>query len=171
LLVEGENIKKVFEKEIGGHQWHRIPPTEGHGRVHTSMVTVSVMDFDETKFEISNNDLEYSTTRGSGNGGQNRNKVESVVVVKHKPSGTTVRCETERSQWKNKQLALKILENKLKNSHEKTKKDISSSIKKEQHGTGERSDKIKTYVVKRDEIIDHVNNKRYKLSEWYKGKL
>lgn len=172
LLVEGNNIKKIFQNEIGGHQWHRIPPTESKGRVHTSMVTISVIDFTEDiKFEIDEKDLDWSTTRGSGKGGQNRNKVETVAVVKHKPSGISVRCEVERSQWKNKQLALKILQNKLKNIQEKRQRDELSSLKKEHHGSGERSDKIKTYVVKRNEIINHKTGNKSDLSDWYKGKI
>jgi peptide chain release factor 1 len=116
-------------------------------------------------------DLEFSTTRGSGNGGQNRNKVESVVVVKHKPTGITVRCEVERSQWLNKQLAIKILRSKLKNIEEKSQRDKISSLKKEHHGSGDRAEKIRTYIVKRNEIVDHRNGKRYNLADWYKGKI
>ena len=130
------------------------------------------MDFLENNvYQISDKDLEYSTTRGSGKGGQNRNKVETVVVVKHKPSGITVRCETERSQWSNKQLALKILHSKLKNIHEKRQKDSISSLKKEHHGSGDRAEKIKTYMVKRNEIVDHRSGNRQSLAEWYKGKI
>src|SRR5262245_27706860 len=102
----GFNASGVFANESGGHRWQRIPPTERHGRVHTSTVTVAVLpEPAPQEVTLNDKDLEFGTTRGSGPGGQNRNKVETVVVLKHKPSGIVVRCETERSQQRNRELA------------------------------------------------------------------
>ena len=97
--INGPHVEQIFANESGGHRWQRIPPTERHDRVHTSTVTVAVLhEPTDGELRIPDSDLDITTTRGSGPGGQNRNKVESVIVIRHKPTGITVRVEDERSQ-------------------------------------------------------------------------
>lgn len=130
------------------------------------------MDYnDNIQFEIPDTEFEIKTTRGSGKGGQNRNKVETAVIVKHIPTGITVRCENERSQFSNKQLAIKIIKNKLKLNELNTINNKLSIDKRNQVKSGNRSEKIKTYNVKLNKITDHITNKNYILSDWKKGKI
>ncbi len=162
----------MFENESGGHRWQRIPPTETQGRIHTSTVTVAVLDIQEnSELDISYSDLEITTTKGSGPGGQNRNKVESCVVVKHKPSGLVVRSAAERSQSQNKSIAIDILKIKLKNNLDLSKKTEENDIRCNKIGSGERGDKIRTYRVKDDRIIDHRTGNKYSLKQWIKGNV
>ncbi len=119
--------------------------------------------------EINSRDIEITTTKGSGPGGQNRNKVETVVVIKHK-SGVTVRCGTERSQYQNKQLAYEILYSKLKRNLDVTFQKQLAQDKKEQMGSGHRAEKVRTYMVKHNLWIDHRNGERKDLKSWMKGK-
>lgn len=133
------------------------------------MVTISVVPYIEyNRSTININDVKITTTRGSGAGGQHKNKVETCVIVEY--DGIRVRCDSERSQYKNKQIALNILSSKINNIKSKKETQDIQNIKKTHHGTGNRSEKIKTYSEKRNEVINHRNNKRQKLSNWKKGK-
>jgi len=155
---------------VGAHQWHRIPPTETRGRVHTSVVMVAVLELLEAPaVEINSRDIEITTTKGSGPGGQNKNKVETDVILKHK-SGLTVRCGTERSQYQNKQLAFEILYSKLQKSSDIMFQKQFAQDKKSQMGSGHRAEKVRTYMVKHNLWIDHRNNERKDLKAWVKGK-
>jgi len=110
LRIHGCRAKKLFRQESGGHRWQRIPPTERRGRYHTSTVTVAVLsEPTERELHIDQRDLEWKTCRGSGAGGQHRNKTDSAVQLRYKPSGLSVRVESERSQTKNKVSALALL--------------------------------------------------------------
>ena len=171
VRISGENAKKLFEKEGGAHQWHRCPPTENRGRIHTSVVKVSVMEIKPLQqLVLNNNDIEVKTTRGSGNGGQARNKLETVVVLKHKPTGLIVRCEAERSQYQNKILAYEILESKLKYSYERHHQKTIDEERKNQMGNGHRAEKVRTYMVKHNLGVDHRSGEKFTLSDWLKGK-
>ena len=172
IQIEGENAKDIFINESGGHRWQRIPPTEVNDRIHTSTVTVAVLELQsQTSFDLPMTDLEITTTKGSGPGGQHRNKVESCVVVKHKPSGIIVRSESERSQYQNKATALQLLNAKLKSLKESQQNNQTNSIRRGQIGNGERGDKIRTYRVRDNLIIDNKTGKKYSLKLWLKGSL
>lgn len=172
MQIEGENAHDIFKNESGGHRWQRIPPTEVKGRVHTSTITVAVLDLKENQdLIILDSDIDIITTKGSGPGGQHRNKVESCVVVTHRPSGLVVRSESERSQYQNKITALSILKTKLRVVEENGRKNQENNIRKNQIGSGERGDKIRTYRVRDDRIIDHKSGRKVSLKQWQKGKI
>ena len=168
-MVSGKGASKVFENESGGHRFQRVSPTEKRGRIHTSTITVAVLDVQNDSFELDERDLEWSTTRGSGAGGQNRNKVETVAVVKHLPTGLIVRSETERSQYRNKELALKILKAKLQQAHDEKIHDVVASDRKQQIGSGMRGDKRRTIRVKDDTVKDHVTGQSWSWSKYKRG--
>jgi peptide chain release factor 1 len=168
FFVKGQTAD-IFKGECGGHRWQRIPPTESKGRVHTSTVTVAVLELDEIAPSFDEQDITISTTRGSGKGGQNRNKLETCVVVKHLPTGLMVRAETERSQYQNKQIALQILKSKLKaialeNGHVTT-----NELRARQIGSGMRGDKIRTYRERDNLVIDHRTNRKFRLDSFVNG--
>lgn len=167
LEISGKNAEKIFKFEQGKHQWHEV----SGDKVHTSNISVAVLPLLQlNEFKINENDLEIKTTRGSGKGGQHRNKVETCVVIKHLPTGTTVRAETERSQLSNKETALKILYSKLKAIHNNKQKTLIETERSIQHGSGKRADKDRVYIEKRNEVVDYKNNLRFSLDCWLKGK-
>ena len=168
--VSGPNASAVFANEPGGHRWQRIPPTERKGRYQTSTVTVAVLpDPESCVVELKDGDLEWTTTRGSGPGGQNRNKVETCVVVKHKPSGLVVRCETERSQWRNKQLALGVLKARLQQRLDEATHLTLGSERKNQVGSGMRGDKRRTIRTQDGAVKDHITGKTWRYSDYVAG--
>lgn len=143
--TEGEAAGRIFGREGGGHRWQRVPPTEKRGRVHTSTITVAVLPIPSPQeFSLSPDDLQIVTTRGSGPGGQNRNKVETEVVITHKPTGVQVRCGSERSQYQNRQLAMARLAAKLMQRQQERAQAQSDRSRRQQVGSGERGDKIRT---------------------------
>lgn len=159
--ITGNGVGKAFKNEPGKHVVQRIPPTESKGRKQTSVIVVGVLPIkDDTGFEpLRNEDLEITTTMGSGPGGQNRNKTESAVRIKHKPTGLLVLICNERSQSANKLQALRILTAKV---NELKLAEIDSdyaAVRKAQLGDGSRSNKIRTYNFMRGEIVDHRLNK------------
>lgn len=161
----------IFGNEAGGHRWQRVPPTETRGRIQTSTVTVAILNIPETvTISLDTKDLEITTMRGSGPGGQHRNKTESCVTVKHIPSGTIVRCDAERSQHQNKALALKILNAKLADTLNASIEKSANAARKQQIGSGMRGDKIRTYRVKDNICMDHRSGKKYRLDDWFQGK-
>lgn len=160
----------MFGQESGGHRWQRVPPTERRGRVHTSTVTVAVFaEIPEAQFNLEERDLEWATTRGSGAGGQNRNKVETVVVVKHKPTGMTVRCETERSQYRNRQIALRLLRARLYDNAKAETQSKVASDRRAQVGSGMRGDKRRTIRAQDGRVTDHVTGKTWRYSDYISG--
>jgi peptide chain release factor 1 len=154
--VKGRDAYDALRFETGVHRVQRIPETEKNGRVHTSTVTVSVMPIRaKTSVTIPVSDLEFETSRSGGAGGQNVNKVETAVRVIHKPTGIAIRCTIERSQLKNKERALEMLQAKLDQLAQEEDDKKHSDAKKSQVGTGDRSEKIRTYNFPQDRVTDH----------------
>lgn len=167
--ITGKGSEKL-KNEAGGHRWQRVPPTEKRGRTQTSTITVAVLP-EPTGYEITLNesDIEWQYMRGSGKGGQNRNKLETAVRATHKPSGFVVRVETERMREQNRNLARQHLKALLlaKKKQEVTSRENLS--RKEQVGSGMRGDKIRTIRCQDDTVTCHITGNKITYKEYYKG--
>jgi len=151
-------------------RWQRVSPTERRGRVHTSTVTVVVLpEFSDKEVFIEPKDLEWKYTKGSGPGGQHRNKTSSAVQLYHKPSGVRIRSETEKSQKQNKEIALSVLKAKLLNVEKEKEQLKRSSIRKKQKGSGQRGDKIRTVRLQDGVVTDHRTNKKMRAKKYLRG--
>ncbi|MBI2048102.1 MAG: PCRF domain-containing protein [Parcubacteria group bacterium] len=154
--IKGNDVYKKLRYETGVHRIQRVPATEKSGRVHTSTASVAVLPVRQTtEIEINPGEIEFTFARGGGPGGQNVNKVESAVRVLHKPTGIVVRSTNERSQQQNKTRALSILAAKLQQMKEEEENRKISQERKGQIGTGDRSEKIRTYNILQDRVTDH----------------
>lgn len=154
--IKGKDVYKKMRYETGVHRVQRIPATEKNGRVHTSTASVAILPIrQKVNFEINPADLEMEYSRSGGKGGQNVNKVETAVRLIHKPTGLDVRCTNERSQVANREKALAILSAKLQQLEEEKEAKKYSGERKNQIGTGDRSEKIRTYNFPQDRITDH----------------
>lgn len=170
FLAHGKGAQEIFKNEPGGHRWQRIPPTEKRGRVHTSTITVAVLqEPTETQVHVRESDLEVKTCRGSGPGGQNRNKTESAIQMTYLPTGLTVRCETERSQHQNRANALALLRARLWEEQNNKLTGDRAAERKKQVGSGQRADKIRTIRQQDDQVNDHVTGKHWKYSAYVRG--
>ncbi|HOV41572.1 MAG TPA: peptide chain release factor-like protein, partial [Oscillospiraceae bacterium] len=154
--IEGEGAYSRFKYESGVHRVQRVPETESQGRIHTSTVTVAVLaEADEVELNINPTDLKIDYFRASGAGGQHVNKTESAVRITHLPTGVVVECQDERSQYKNKDKAMKILRSKLYDALQQEQNEKIASERKSQVGTGNRSERIRTYNYPEGRITDH----------------
>lgn len=171
--LEGENVYSRMKFESGVHRVQRVPETESQGRVHTSTVTVAVLpEVEEVEFELDMNDLRIDTFRSSGAGGQHINKTSSAIRVTHIPTGTVVECQDERSQYKNKDRALSILRARLYAQKQAEQDAAIASNRRAQVGSGDRSEKIRTYNFPQSRLTDHrIGLSIYRLEDVMNGDL
>ena len=154
--IRGEGVYRTLQYETGVHRVQRVPTTEKAGRVHTSTASVAILPiYKRTKIEINPADLEIETSRSGGAGGQNVNKVETAVRIIHKPTGIDVRCTSERSQAQNKEKAMTLLISRIQQQQDEREARERSADRKAQVGTGDRSEKIRTYNFSQDRVTDH----------------
>ena len=171
--VSGKQVYAQLKFERGVHRVQRVPATESQGRIHTSTATVAVMpEAEDIDIYIDPSDLEFTAMRSSGSGGQHVNTTDSAVRLIHKPSGIAVRCDQEKSQLKNRDLALKRLRSKLLEIEVQKAEAERAANRRDQIGTGERSEKIRTYNYPQDRITDHrVNLTRHNLPGFMDGDI
>ena len=156
FMVKGTGVYSKLKFESGAHRVQRVPKTEAQGRIHTSVATVLVMpEAEEVEIEIRNEDLQVDTYRSQGAGGQNVNKTESAVRITHVPTGIVVSCQVEKSQIQNREIAMNMLRAKLYAAKQAEQDEKISSERRLKIGTGERSEKIRTYNYPQNRVTDH----------------
>ena len=156
FMISGEGAYSKFKFESGVHRVQRVPETETQGRIHTSTATVAVLpEVEDVEVELNPSDVIVETCKSSGAGGQHVNKTESAIRLIHKPTGIVVECQDERSQFKNKDKAFKILRAKLYDMKQQEMNDKIASERKSQVGTGDRSERIRTYNYPQGRVTDH----------------
>jgi peptide chain release factor 1 len=171
--VTGEKVYDLLKQEAGVHRVQRIPITEKSGRIHTSTASVAILPkLSLPQIQIKESDLEIEFFRAGGPGGQNVNKVETAVRIRHKPTGIIVSCQVERSQQRNREIAMEMLKNKLWQMEQEKILGSLTEERKKQIGSQERSEKIRTYNFPQNRVTDHrINKSWYDLDEIMEGKL
>ncbi len=171
--IEAKGAYSKLKYESGVHRVQRVPSTESSGRIHTSTVTVAVLpEVDEVDVDINPNDLQIDTYRASGAGGQHINKTDSAIRITHIPSGIVVTCQDQRSQYKNKDKAMKVLRSKLYEAAQSQQNSEIAQARKSQVGTGDRSERIRTYNFPQGRVTDHrIGLTLYKIDEITDGDL
>ena len=171
--VEGEMVYRRMKYESGTHRVQRVPETETQGRVHTSAATVAVLaEAEDVDVEIKNEDLKIDTYRASGAGGQHVNTTDSAIRITHIPTGTVVQCQDERSQHKNKAKALRVLRAKIYEVQQQQIESEQAAARRSQVGSGDRSEKIRTYNYPQNRVTDHrINLTLYKLDRIVEGDI
>ena len=175
FVIEGEGAYSRLKFEAGGHRVQRVPVTESGGRIHTSAATVAVLpEVEDIDFKLDMGELKIDTFRSSGAGGQHVNKTESAIRITHLPTGTVVECQDERSQYKNKDRALQILRSKLYEAEQARQNAELASQRRNQIGSGDRSERIRTYNFPQNRVTDHRltgDNKNFNLQSIINGSL
>ena len=175
FIVEGEGAYSRLKFESGGHRVQRVPVTESSGRIQTSAATVAVLpEAEEVEFSINPADLQIDTYRSSGAGGQHVNKTESAIRITHLPTGVVVECQDERSQHKNKDRAMQILRSKLYEAEQAKQRAAIAAERKSQVGSGDRSERVRTYNFPQNRVTDHRlqgDNKNFGISGIINGDL
>ena len=171
--IEAKGAYSRLKFESGVHRVQRVPSTESSGRIHTSTVTVAVLpEVEEVEVDINQNDLRIDTFRAGGAGGQHINKTDSAIRITHLPSGIVVKCQDERSQHKNKDKAMKVLRSKLFDMYQRAQDSELAQNRKSQVGTGDRSERIKTYNYPQGRVTDHrIGLTLYKIEEILDGDI
>ena len=173
FMIDGDGAYSRLKFESGVHRVQRVPETESSGRIHTSTVTVAVLpEIEDVEFEINPTDLQIDTYRASGAGGQHVNKTESAIRITHIPTGTVVECQDERSQHKNRERAMKILRSRIYENMVAEQNEKIASERKSQVGTGDRSERIRTYNYPQGRVSDHrIGLTLYKLEAFMNGEI
>ena len=170
LIIGGCGAAALFAGEPGGHRWQRVPETERRGRVHTSTVTVAVLSEPaHGDVVLREDDVDIETMRGSGAGGQHRNKTDSAVRARHRPTGIEVRCESERSQHRNRELAMRVLAARVADAARSIAQGDRAEDRRRQVGSGMRGDKRRTIRVQDGQVTDHVDGRTWRFKSYARG--